>query len=1213
MVSPDFRALAPDILYHFAAFFPQFLETHDLKGVGDDFFIIPTFFNKKTRTYQWIAIHPLMWDISPDSPGRKRLKRILEDLNIWKCANKKLWKDFQKELPQETALYSEAWQKIDGLCQETLDGIDDYTPYQRAVLMLYSGYQQHAEKNVEGLYYRWSRRCNNKHKYIHEPLSGYLTRGEVNTQEYNWFVFDDYDREWCSTECDFYTVCQCSDKSYLTTSNDCCCGGECVFERYQSLHDETVNHAEIKEEETPLVECGPYKTLMNDILLQGLLMEHLVSRSANGAEHVEEKHVIIAPIHDIGIGTERFGGIRGVLACYFSDRKSRESWYQEHWDDKGPLRMSRAISYLAREMGRASEIIAGTMEIKPPYDLVSHFLDSLIMVQDWEQAVVVCDDKPQYSFVRKEVENSFKRDWVLTSEHVPLPALVPVEEGSPIYETQKQNEKRRIRLFAKQIVLGEIRAGQFEGKKSRPTYQACPHPPVFKTDEVFYLWWPWELWSKELIPALQHQELIRHKGISICFQFPPYFVIPENLELQKAFANSYLRQQLELMRALVPKVRARQAALRSAVASIMGRNMSHNIGSHVLSYWIKREQKDQASRDLLSYLRNRMDFIAEIATTDQPAWSTTMLLCRDILTPFFRQTALLDYLGRSENVHFTPCNELGCGDVHEQHGLLSFEVYRGEEQIFGWRGWAEEYDRHTQETVKSAIPCCFDKSRVNGGQYVAYDVTNFPLPVSEDIPVTIPHSLTGLHAFYCILENFIRNSVKHGGKRAEFVMRIVVDDNDPDMLHLTLEDKEQRCSKETHCNIVRKLAEPLVDGRGELARSSWGLKEMKIAACYLRQGRSDLVDEMGNYQPAWLEKARERPYIYPRCMECNGEHITCNFGYSLYLLKPKDAAWLVKEKTLDIPGVEQVTAEEFNSRYSYYGLPHRLLFYDGKNPEIKKVVNDNSLLLPLRCVPKVPESGQLLFAGWLTSLLARQRKTGEKKTIKMVYRHMAPRSIQWEKRFNDCMATFEESATMPVLTEGERLILFDEHKECKKSSAMPRAEQCLYYQEVTGNRPSSKQLLTELERLQGDLQNLRFHELLESALTRVVVADERIWENYLDCREDLQGMGIFLVPVREKHLSLHELKELVEQQAPDFVIIHQGLLDKMEEKDRNEVFPFVEKSNAVLVVASGRGIPHTLIPGARFLEISTLETVLAEEDKFTLTQILYSLRRSDHA
>jgi hypothetical protein len=60
-------------------------------------------------------------------------------------------------------------------------------------------------------------------------------------------------------------------------------------------------------------------------------------------------------------------------------------------------------------------------------------------------------------------------------------------------------------------------------------------------------------------------------------------------------------------------------ALRSAVAAIMARNMSHNIGSHVLSHFIANiegniKDNHQLQKELLSYLKARMDFIAEIST-----------------------------------------------------------------------------------------------------------------------------------------------------------------------------------------------------------------------------------------------------------------------------------------------------------------------------------------------------------------------------------------------------------------------------------------------------------------------------------------------------------------------------------------------------------------------------------------------------------------------
>ncbi|MEI7591222.1 MAG: hypothetical protein WCJ49_07950, partial [Deltaproteobacteria bacterium] len=530
--------------------------------------------------------------------------------------------------------YKKSWETIDNLTVDILNKENNYDLLHRAVLMLYSGYHQHAEKNIEGLYYRWLNKCKGKFRYTHPQLIGKLISGEDKSKQFNWFEFDDYVYPDCKTDCYNYENCRCRIDEFEDWL-ECCNGGICSFEKFQSLHDET-NYVNIKNQATPQIKYGPYKTLVNDIFLQGLLM---------APENLEEKvnenpHIIIAPIYDVGIGRQRYGikgvladnlpsykyggylqgygGIQGVLTCYFNNRDKRNKWHRNNWNEDGPLCLSRAMPSLAREISASSEIWAGSIAIHPPYNLVSYFLRCLIYVQDWESAVVFKNKQNQYAFVREKIEGSFKYGWKKIVQERDAIETIPIEEGSPIHESGKQQFNRFLR--------------NSQNKNKNPYHHS------FDFNDIFYIWWSPDLWSKELITGLNAEEIQRYKDISIRFQFPSYYIIPKNVEEQKVFAHAYLRQQLSLMRMLIPKVRARRAALRSAVSAIMGRNMSHNIGSHVLARYSSAAGRVSEQRTItegesavesgaedhrsvfLRYMQRRMDFIAEVATTEKSFW-----------------------------------------------------------------------------------------------------------------------------------------------------------------------------------------------------------------------------------------------------------------------------------------------------------------------------------------------------------------------------------------------------------------------------------------------------------------------------------------------------------------------------------------------------------------------------------------------------------------
>src|SRR6185369_11940960 len=88
----------------------------------------------------------------------------------------------------------------------------------------------------------------------------------------------------------------------------------------------------------------------------------------------------------------------------------------------------------------------------------------------------------------------------------------------------------------------------------------------------------------------------------------------------------------------------RQEAGRSATAAIMSRNMSHNIGSHVLasSDLMSGVHKIEVQK-LHNFLQQRMDFIAQVVTYT-PSWGEPLFFFKDLLQGFFDQYLLLSHL-----------------------------------------------------------------------------------------------------------------------------------------------------------------------------------------------------------------------------------------------------------------------------------------------------------------------------------------------------------------------------------------------------------------------------------------------------------------------------------------------------------------------------------------------------------------------------------------
>lgn len=266
---------------------------------------------------------------------------------------------------------------------------------------------------------------------------------------------------------------------------------------------------------------------------------------------------------------------------------------------------------------------------------------------------------------------------------------------------------------------------------------------------------------------------------------------------------------------------------KSARAAIMARNMSHNIGSHVLSKASGDvSSQGSADRTLFNYIQQRMDFIALI-TTKIPAWTYSAWFLRNVIKYFYSQKHLLSYIAESDGLKAFDWNDAS------SLGKLIVKVRR----------------------------------KVGGG----YEV-NSPENLDNDVLLRIPGGTVGLHAFYVILENIIRNSAKHNfatavDKAKPFIINIGYEDNpDNDDVRFQIWDSYSEVASgellpkgweewkqdapdwerlPLHQKINYKLAQSFIDDRGRLKKENWGLAEIKISAGYLQKEKVSRVDAAG--------------------------------------------------------------------------------------------------------------------------------------------------------------------------------------------------------------------------------------------------------------------------------------------------------------------------------------------------------------------------------
>lgn len=189
--------------------------------------------------------------------------------------------------------------------------------------------------------------------------------------------------------------------------------------------------------------------------------------------------------------------------------------------------------------------------------------------------------------------------------------------------------------------------------------------------------------------------------------------------------------------------RFQASAMKSAIGSIMSRNGSHNIGSHVLAALSHNVGTMPDDRVLYQYIQHRMDYIAT-ATTDRPAWTMPTKFVSSMMRRFLSQRHLLDYVSRSEGLkayQFQNPHE-DTSSLECQPGTIRLHVRRiGDDDM----QWNRENLFLTEMPVEDFID--YPKGTTSH--------------LDKDVEAAIPGGVVGQHAFFTILENILRNAAKH--------------------------------------------------------------------------------------------------------------------------------------------------------------------------------------------------------------------------------------------------------------------------------------------------------------------------------------------------------------------------------------------------------------------------------------------------------------------
>lgn len=391
---------------------------------------------------------------------------------------------------------------------------------------------------------------------------------------------------------------------------------------------------------------------------------------------------------------------------------------------------------------------------------------------------------------------------------------------------------------------------------------------------------------------------------------------------------------------------ARKETIKSAVSAIMSRNMSHNLGSHYLYYTkahLDNMAKDAADNGpdirgaakVLGYIQARMDYLATVISNDKYPYGAVNfksqiydeLTVDDFSSRHFHDKErerttnfLLTNLILSEN--FSRPNVLSGKMLNDELGKLFLYVKYSTDGQF--------YERFTGTSAFMSDDNVIDA--INEGKDVILMEDEIEIKNAlSSLNISLPGGTMSCHAFFNVVENFIRNSAKYSrndfnrqeglvctlairphinkdGELGNNYVDIIIYDNKQNANPILNTEQESKSSVETTSLfdiILEKLGTlKIINNDNQIAKENKGFKEMLFSAIWMRaytfgdETYADIVTKINQDIPipdklALIEKygftlvkvedqGDKKIRVYDRTVDFDGK---CNLGIMITLPK----------------------------------------------------------------------------------------------------------------------------------------------------------------------------------------------------------------------------------------------------------------------------------------------------------------------------------------
>ena len=406
------------------------------------------------------------------------------------------------------------------------------------------------------------------------------------------------------------------------------------------------------------------------------------------------------------------------------------------------------------------------------------------------------------------------------------------------------------------------------------------------------------------------------------------------------------------------RIKSIESSLKSAKAAIMSRNMSHNLGSHVMFY-IK--QKLQSVSKIVD--SKVLDNIIPGKIPDIAAVEAAIKANKGIELPFLVGLGrFINYLQERQDyiatiaTDYIPANStISFKDFiyDELKPELRYQRHHSKSDDAGWKSGNLLLDYIAySEGYRSCDKIEILFGEFNGSSPVKDTNPDKDFQKLREFNIAVPGGVIGRQALFSIFENIIRNAAKHSERRSDnkLVLQLSLLEKDSvlfteDEFRAKRNDDKvdyDKCGldlKKLYANyfdryhflrikvdmpnpdgvidtLVDNLADPYIDDNGAMKETTKGLKEMRISAAWLR-GKS-IDTEIPADEPPAISIYSE-PY--------KGDESKVTISYILCIPKPCRVAFV-----LNIADFETLNIAEFN-----------------QSKNLNKLANLNKLFSPYGC------------------------------------------------------------------------------------------------------------------------------------------------------------------------------------------------------------------------------------------------------------------------